>query len=80
MHSETYPYRDVRSIRRKFTSLHRRNIPTGDPDCPEEVKLAKRVFYLLGQKAAVGDGEEEFELEVQMVWNLAFQLVVLMVT
>lgn len=62
LHSETFPHRDVRSIRCEFTSLCQK-IPTGDPGCPEEVILAKRVHFLLGQKAAAGDGEKEFELE-----------------
>ena len=62
-HAETFPHRTVQSIRRKFTSLHRKSIPTGNPQCPPEVKLAKRVHYLLGDKASIGDGEEEFVLE-----------------
>ena len=31
-HTATYEGRDVDSIRRKYTSLHRRKIPTGDPN------------------------------------------------
>ena len=63
LHSETHPCRDVTSIKRKFQSLHRKPIPTGDPECPEEVQLAKRLKHRIGQKASIGDGEDEFELE-----------------
>ena len=48
---------------RKYATLYRKPIPTGDPNCPEEVKLAKRIKYLIGNKASVGDAEEEFNLE-----------------
>ena len=63
LHSETHPHRDVTSIKRKFQSLHRKSIPTGDPECPEEVQLAKRLKCCIGQKASIGDGEDEFDLE-----------------
>ena len=62
-HTLLYEGRDVDSIRRKFASLHRRQIPTGDPAMPEEVRLAKHVKYLIGDKANIGDVEDEFELE-----------------
>ena len=36
----------------------------GDPDCPEEAKLAKQIKHLIGNKpAVVGDAEQEFNLE-----------------
>ena len=54
-HTLLYEGRDVDSIRRKFASLHRRQIPTGDPAMPEEVRLAKHVNYLIGDKANIGD-------------------------
>ena len=38
------------SIRRKFASLHQKGIPTGDPNCPEEVHLAKRIKYDIGHR------------------------------
>ena len=43
--------------------MYRKGIPTGDPNCPEEVCLAKRIKYDIGDRAAIGDGEEEFNLE-----------------
>jgi len=43
------------SISRKYTTLHRKGIPTGDPNCPPEVRLAKLVKRELGIKANLGD-------------------------
>ena len=61
-HAATFPGRDVNSLRRKYTSLYRRTIPTGDPNCPEEVRLAKKVMRDIGDRAAVGVETEHFEL------------------
>jgi hypothetical protein len=58
-----YPGRDTESIRRKYGTLHRKPIPTGDPSMPDEVRLAKKVKYKIGDKANIGDGEEEYDLE-----------------
>ena len=54
--------RTVDSLRRKYASLHRKKIPTGDPECPVEVKKAKRVKRLIGIKADLGCGEEEMDI------------------
>ena len=62
-HAQTYPGRDEPSIRRKYHSLHRKNIPTGDPTMPPEVREAKRTKYMIADKANIGDGEEEFNVE-----------------
>ena len=62
-HNDKYPGRDVKSIRRKFATWHRRTIPTGDPDCPWYVREAKRIKYLIGEKAELGDGEDVYNIE-----------------
>jgi hypothetical protein len=62
-HSNDYPGRCKNGLMRKYSSLHRRPIPTGDPNCPEEVRLAKRIKYAIGNKASLGDAEEEFDIE-----------------
>ena len=62
-HATSFPGRDIDSIRRKFATLHRKQIPTGDPSMPPEVRRAKRVKYLIGDKANLGDGEEGYDLE-----------------
>ena len=58
-HLESWPdtVRDVTSIRRKFSQLHNKKIPTGDPRCPPLVKEAKRIVYEIKQQAEA----EEFE-------------------
>jgi hypothetical protein len=61
-HSLTYPGREVESLRRKFAQLHRVKTPTGDPRCPQEVKLAKRIKYIISSRADIGDGTEEMDL------------------
>jgi hypothetical protein len=68
-HSIEYPGREVDSLRRKFSQLHRKKIPTGDPRCPEEVKLAKRVKYQISSRADIGDGEEEMDLTTGIFTN-----------
>ena len=62
-HSQQYPGRDVESLRRKYTTTHMRKVPTGDPTCPAEVRLAKRVKMLIGEKADLGEAENEYDME-----------------
>jgi hypothetical protein len=61
-HSIPYPGREVDSLRRKFAQLHRVKTPTGDPRCPQEVKLAKCIKYIISSCADIGDGMEEMDL------------------
>ena len=44
-HLSRYPDRNrsVDSIKRKFKELYSKKIPTGDPNCPQEVRRAKRL-------------------------------------
>jgi hypothetical protein len=42
--------------------LHRKKIPTGDPFCPEDVRLAKRLKYAIGMRADIGTGEEDYNI------------------
>jgi len=60
-HSETYPTmeRNVESIKRQYQSLLRRREPTGDPNCPPDVKKAKAIDRLLKAKQRAGDISEE---------------------
>ena len=62
LHSVSFPGRDVVSLRRKFTTLHRKKIPTGDPNMPPAVRLAKQVKYAIADKAELGDGTGEFDI------------------
>ena len=57
-HASRYPEanRSVEQLRKKFHDLARRNIPTGDPNIPVEVREAKRVRALIYQKSDGGTG------------------------
>ena len=63
IHSEVYPTqnRDPLSIRRKFMSLCNKRQPTGDPNCPAEVRAAKRIHRLIEHRSDatnLQDGDE----------------------
>ena len=63
-HSQNYPGRDIESIRRKYNSLHRKQVQTGNPNIPPEILAAKRVKQKIGDKADIGGGEDDnFDLE-----------------
>ena len=63
-HSQEYPGRDVESIRRKYNTLHRKQVPTGNPNISPEILAAKRVKRKIGDKADIGGGDDEiFDLE-----------------
>ena len=61
-HSVLFPGRDVDGLRRKYTSVYRKKVPTGNPNIPLEVEMAKKVKYLIGDKAMVGGGSEEYDM------------------
>ena len=61
-HAETYAGREVESLRRKYTELHRKNIPSGDPNIPEDIRLAKRIKYDIGCKADIGGDEDSYDV------------------
>jgi hypothetical protein len=63
IHSEVFPTqnRDPLSIRRKFMSLCNKRQPTGDPNCPAEVRAAKRIRRLIEHQSDatnLQDGDE----------------------
>ena len=62
-HAIPYSGRDVEGLRRKYNTLHRKKCPTGDPNIPWEVDLAKRIKFNIGEKACLGGGDEEYDLE-----------------
>ena len=64
-HFERWPVpgRDAAAIRRKWVNLHRKKVPTGDPNIAPEVAKAKEVKYIIGARASIGDGEEDYDLE-----------------
>ena len=58
-HDERYPSveRTVDSLRRKFASLYRKNLPTGDPDIPREVRRAKAIRQKIIERSDIGDDD-----------------------
>ena len=50
--------RDAEALKNKFIRLKNHPKPTGDPDCPEEVRRAKRVQRLIEAQCAVLELED----------------------
>lgn len=46
-------------IKRKFATLHRKKIPTGDPLMPQEVRRAKHIRYKIVEGADLGEGNDD---------------------
>jgi hypothetical protein len=54
--------RNVDSIRRKFKKLASEKVPTGDPNCPEEVRSAKRIYRDIEAKMDAAEEMDDYEL------------------
>eukprot|EP00536_Pseudo-nitzschia_multiseries_P003533 jgi/Psemu1/8045/gm1.8045_g len=65
IHNDNFPdtNQSIENLRRKYNGLYQKQIPTGDPNFPKDVKLAKRVKYLIKCKEGVGDGQEPYGME-----------------
>ena len=65
IHREMYDEenRTADSLKRKFNELTRRPAPTGDPNVPEDVRLAKQIRQMIVRSvnASTGENEEEDE-------------------
>lgn len=59
--------REMESLRTKYKALKNRKKPTGDPDCPEEVRRAKRVDYTIQQRMGVEDFDDDAQEEEEML-------------
>ena len=55
-----FPGRGVDILQMKYTSFHRKKLPTGDPNMPQEVCLAKKVKYMIGDWAQLG--REDYDM------------------
>jgi hypothetical protein len=64
LHNLNFPTngRDAAKLKRKFQQLYRVEMPTGDPMCPPEVRIAKRIREKIRDKSEIDDGEEELVL------------------
>eukprot|EP00536_Pseudo-nitzschia_multiseries_P018265 jgi/Psemu1/54828/gm1.54828_g len=71
IHRDNFPDTDrtVPNLRGKYTNLYQKQMPTGDPNCPEEVKLAKKIRRLIYEKAGIGNGEEALDMEEGYINN-----------
>ena len=60
--------RHKNSLRRKFSKLAHHKIPTGDPNCPPEVRYAKRIYREIEEKMdsveEIDDAELGFPVEL----------------
>ncbi len=56
---DSYPPRNVESLRGKFKKLRNVKKPTGDPTCPEEVRWAKRLSRSIEQKQDITDFDDD---------------------
>ncbi len=64
LHNLNFPTngRDASKLKRKFQQLYRVEMPTGNPMCPPDVRMAKRIREQIRDKTEIDDGEEELVL------------------
>jgi hypothetical protein len=69
IHVENFPglNRTSDSLKRKFQEMARTKIPTGDPNCPNHIRLAKRAYYKLikASDGSTGGGSDELDLGLE---------------
>jgi len=56
-------FRDRESIKKKYSDMVNSPKETGNPDCPEHIRRAKRMYRLITEKvemAGLDDGDDEF--------------------
>ena len=56
-----YPdlHRDALSLRQKFNTLHASTVPTGDPQCPDCIRKAKRLKVMIEERSDATNLDEE---------------------
>ena len=68
-HNESFPglNRTSDSLKRKFQEMARTKIPTGDPNCPHHIRIAKRAYYKLvkATDGSTGGGSDELDLGLE---------------
>lgn len=55
--------RTTNGLRKKFKTLYYSKIPTGDPNCPADVKRAKRIIKGRNAEQEISDGEGSYDDE-----------------
>ena len=54
---------DINSICCKYTPIHQKKVPTGNPDYPSKVFLTKRCNAKIREKTELGYGEDSYNME-----------------
>jgi hypothetical protein len=64
-HISIFPNRNwtAESLKRKVQEMARAKIPTGDPECPCHIRIAKRVNYFIVKPmdGSTGEGSNDWE-------------------
>jgi len=50
--------RTKESLKKKFTSMYQKRTPTGDPNCPSEIRRAKQLYEEIKKKSDLSDCED----------------------
>ena len=53
--------RNKESLKRKFRIRFITKIPTGDPNCPPEIRRAKNLYKLIKKKPDLSEGDDDEE-------------------
>ena len=62
LHLGKFPGRNVGSLHRNYTSIHRKKVPAGNHNIPEEACLVKQIQYMTGDWAKFVWGEEDYDM------------------
>ena len=64
-HISIFPHRNrtAESLKHKFQEMARAKIPTGDPECPRHIRIAKRAYYSIvkAMDGSTGEGSNDWE-------------------
>ncbi len=65
LHSLNFPTtgKDSANLKHKFQQLYRVEMPTSDPMCPPDVRMAKRMREQIWDKAEINNGEGELVIQ-----------------
>ncbi len=59
------------SLKWKFQEMARTKIPTGDPNCPNHIRIAKHAYYkfIKASDGSMGGGSDELDLGLEDVMS-----------
>ena len=66
-HNTRYPQKDrtAESLRRKFQTLVKKKMKTGDPNCPPHIRSAKRIYRKIGEATDGSTGGSDLEDDLE---------------